>query len=310
MPLKDEPLVISPQGATLKTLRHWLLILFLAALVGTPCFAQGRDDAGNTSAPAAKEATPGIQDNSFLMEEAYNQENGVVQHINTFQRMWSSGDWVYTETDEWPVWTAKHQLSVMTVVNHAGDYPGSGAGLGDTAFNYRYQLIGNGESKIAVSPRLTMLFASGNPVQGRGFGGNGVQISLPMSVVHGKRFVSHWNVGTTIIPHQKNDAGQKASAYDVNLGNSVVWLINPRFNAFVETLWGSTEDVVAPGKTVRSQSLYINPAIRWAYNFKSGLQIVPGLGMPIGVGPSAGDKGVFLYLSFEHPFKWVKGKEK
>jgi hypothetical protein len=242
------------------------------------------------------------------MEEAYNQENGVVQHINTFQRMWSSGDWVYTETDEWPVWTAKHQLSVMTVVNHAGDYPGSGAGLGDTAFNYRYQLIGNGESKIAVSPRLTMLFASGNPVQGRGFGGNGVQISLPMSVVHGKRFVSHWNVGTTIIPHQKNDAGQKASAYDVNLGNSVVWLINPRFNAFVETLWGSTEDVVAPGKTVRSQSLYINPAIRWAYNFKSGLQIVPGLGMPIGVGPSAGDKGVFLYLSFRTPVQVGEGE--
>lgn len=27
-----------------------------------------------------------IQDNSFLIEEAYNQEFGVVQHINTFTR--------------------------------------------------------------------------------------------------------------------------------------------------------------------------------------------------------------------------------
>ena len=25
--------------------------------------------------------------------------------------------------------------------------------------------------------------------------------------------------------------------------------------------------------------------------------------MPIGVGPSAGERGVFFYLSFEHPFR-------
>jgi len=27
--------------------------------------------------------------------------------------------------------------------------------------------------------------------------------------------------------------------------------------------------------------------------------------MPIGIGPSAGETGVFLYLSFEHPFSRV-----
>jgi hypothetical protein len=32
------------------------------------------------------------------------------------------------------------------------------------------------------------------------------------------------------------------------------------------------------------------------------LQIVPGLAIPLGLGPSKGDKGVFVYLSFEHPF--------
>ena len=40
--------------------------------------------------------TPPIQDNSFLVEEAYNQERGVVQHISTFSRMWNSKDWSYT----------------------------------------------------------------------------------------------------------------------------------------------------------------------------------------------------------------------
>ena len=32
----------------------------------------------------------GIQDNSFLIEESYNQDYGVVQHINNFERLWQS----------------------------------------------------------------------------------------------------------------------------------------------------------------------------------------------------------------------------
>jgi hypothetical protein len=38
-----------------------------------------------------------IQDNSFLLEEAYNQGTGVVQHISTFA-VGSGGDWGYTFT--------------------------------------------------------------------------------------------------------------------------------------------------------------------------------------------------------------------
>ena len=48
-------------------------------------------------------AQPGIQDNSFLVEEAYNQNFGVVQHISSFTRFFDSKDWNYTFTQEWPV---------------------------------------------------------------------------------------------------------------------------------------------------------------------------------------------------------------
>ena len=41
---------------------------------------------------------PGIQDNSLLAEEAYNQDTNVVQHINFFQRDTRTHDWVYTFT--------------------------------------------------------------------------------------------------------------------------------------------------------------------------------------------------------------------
>jgi hypothetical protein len=53
--------------------------------------------------------------------------------------------------------------------------------------------------------------------------------------------------------------------------------------------------------TVITNSVFINPGMRYAFNFKSGLQIVPGLAMPIGFGSSSGASGVFAYLSFEHP---------
>ena len=39
-----------------------------------------------------------IEDNSFLIEEAYNQEPGVLHHIQTFMRSWTTGQWLYTYT--------------------------------------------------------------------------------------------------------------------------------------------------------------------------------------------------------------------
>ena len=35
---------------------------------------------------------------------------------------------------------------------------------------------------------------------------------------------------------------------------------------------------------------------------------VPGIAVPIGVGPSAGEKGMIFYLSFEHPFALAHSK--
>src|SRR5262245_46967893 len=44
----------------------------------------------------------GIHDNSFLVEEAYNQEHGVVQHINNFIYLAQTKSWAYSFTQEWP----------------------------------------------------------------------------------------------------------------------------------------------------------------------------------------------------------------
>jgi hypothetical protein len=252
--------------------------------------------------PSADE--PGIQDNSFLLEEAYNQEFGVVQHISSFTRLWESKDWVYTFTQEWPVpGDARHQFSYTLPVQHTGALPGSGFGPGDVLLNYRYQLIGNGDSTLAFAPRLSLLLPTGDTAAGRGLGGVGLQTNLPVSVVLHPKLVSHWNAGATFIPNAQDGSGNDAFSAGYNLGQSLIWLARPRFNVMLETVFSSAQSVVGPDQTQWNRSLFINPGIRWAHNFENGLQIVPGISVPVGVGPSGGEKAVLFYLSFEHPFR-------
>jgi hypothetical protein len=233
----------------------------------------------------ADDEVPGISDNSFLVEEAYNQDPGVVQHISTFERG-HEGEWGYSFTQEWPAPNLKHQLSYTLLLDNNGHE----TGIGDAAIHYRYQWIGNSDSRVAVSPRISLLLPTGDDDRGFGEGALGVQVMLPVSTVLTPRFVAHWNAGATFVPSH--------DSHEWTAANSVVWLARPRFNALVETVWTRSEvDGASDSEVV------ISPGIRWSYNFDSGLQIVPGLAIPTPVGPHHGDPSVFLYLSFEHPFR-------
>jgi hypothetical protein len=245
----------------------------------------------------AAEAAP-IQDNSFLIEEAYNQEPGVIHHISSFTRS-SGGSWCYSFTEEWPVLGQTHQASITFNYEQTG--PGA-RGLGDMALNYRWQALGNGESPVAVSPRLTLLLPTGDAARGLGVGGGGFQVNLPISVVLGQRLVTHFNVGGTFASSVAASSGGRGDLTSVAIGQSVVWLARSRLNFLVEPLYTDTE-IAARAGVERTQTLTVNPGVRAAFDLPGGLQIVPGVGLPIGFGPSRGNDAVFLYLSFEHPFR-------
>src|SRR5215218_4324391 len=89
-----------------------------------------------------------IEDNSFLIEEAYNQEAGVVQHISTFAHADEGSDWEYTFTQEWPLFSQRHQLSYTIPLSRAG----GGTGIGDVALHYRYQLLDGTTTPVAIAP--------------------------------------------------------------------------------------------------------------------------------------------------------------
>src|SRR6185295_13275155 len=113
----------------------------LALLLAAPALAQAPDDAP-------------IQDNSFLVEEAYNQGPGVVQHISTFTS--SGGAWVYGFTQEWPLGGMRSQGSYALALAHDSAH---GTGPGDVALNYRYQLIGTASAadRLFLAPRVSVL---------------------------------------------------------------------------------------------------------------------------------------------------------
>lgn len=243
-----------------------------------------------------------IEDNSFLMEEAYNQEEGVIQHISSFMYV-KSKTWIYSFTDEWPVPGRKNQLSVTLPVLSNGN-----AGLGDVALNYRYQAIFR--ERLAFSPRLSLLFPSGNYHSGLGSGAMGYQLNLPVSILLSRKVVSHYNLGVTYLPISKNTDGSKTEIINYNYGVSIIVLLSAHLNFMFETVGYTTIKKETNSDTQISNSLLINPGFRYAINCKSGLQIVPGIATPIGFILSKGEFDIFAYLSFEHPLWKPKSKSK
>jgi hypothetical protein len=265
-----------------------LALLSLALLLGRPLAAQ------TSVAPVPAP----ISDNSFLVEEAYNQEAGVVQHIGTYRRD-RAGDWLATFTQEWPAPTQRDQLSYTVPIQTA---VGGGSGLGDVIINYRRQLLGADEDPIWFAPRLSAIIPTGSVGKGTGAGGPGLQLNLPLSVQLTEQLVTHFNAGGTLI-RARTDAGVRKTARSVNAAASAIWLLAPTFNLMLEGAWDRTESLDDIGGRVAANSFVLLPGVRAAINLPSGMQIVPGIGVPIGLGPSRGERDLFLYLSVEHAFK-------
>lgn len=256
---------------------------FSAALLATFVFGL------SVSAQAEK-----IEDNSFLVEEAYNQEPGVIQHIFTWQKK-TEGAWDASFTEEVPVGTQSHQLSATVPYSRTAD-PAGHSGLGDVLLNYRYQWLAN--DIAAVAPRLSVVFPSGDTDKGLGVGATGLQMNLPVSVSINEQWVTHVNVGWTYLADAKNTAGQKATNTSVSFGGSVIYLMSETFNLMFEMVGSGKESTTADKTVGREVSLTLNPGFRYAINTDAA-QIVLGAALPVETIPGRGF-GVFLYTSIEH----------
>lgn len=269
----------------------------LAALLLVCRTGAATEPAGEKAVSASTDRVGPIQDNSFLLEEAYNQEPGVIQHISTFS-VARGGAWIGSFTEEWPVNGQFHQLSVTVPFARVGGEANRPSGLGDVLLNYRIQAAGSGDSRIAFAPRLSLVTPSGDAARGLGNGGWGLQVNLPLSVELTAKLVTHTNAGATRTLGARGAAGPRDA---FNLAQSFTWLAGRRFNPLLEVSWLRFQEAADAASPTWSTQLFVSPGVRWAIDFPSGLQVVPGIAFPVGVGPSRGERSVFFYLSFEHP---------
>jgi hypothetical protein len=163
--------------------------------------------------------------------------------------------------------------------------------------------MAQGETGVYLAPRLSVLLPVGDERRGRGAGGMGLQAALPLSLRPRPWLALHANAGLTWTPRARNAAGVTGRTVGTTLGGSAIWLVRPRFNALIELLWLTSEQIVGPDLRQRQDAVLLNPGIRWAYDFSGGLQVVPGIAYTVSLSEGGGPDALFLYLSFEHPFR-------
>ncbi len=211
-----------------------------------------------------------LNDNSFLIEEGYNQEENVIQHIfaigvKDIEALSSS----YTE--EWPLSGQSHQLSLSI---NWGDY------IGDLLINYRYQLLLN--EVIAFAPRISIIFPTADKRFSEDGSKWGLESNMPVSIDVSKRIAVHLNAGV------RYDITQGKTEFVA--GGSYVFVILKYFELLNEYIF-SFED---SGK----KSFVTGAGFRSGIDLKDNFQIVPGIGFYRDV--SLGLNFIFLYLSAEH----------
>jgi len=252
------------------------------------------------SEPLAK----GIQDNSFFIEEAYNQEPGVVQHIFNLAIDFTNGSREIgpSFTQEWPVFSQTHQFS-YTVGALGGD---GAAGMADLMINYRWQAAMESASFPAFSPRVSLILATGDADRGFGSGGPGWQVNLPFSK-QTNDWYWHWNVGLTWLERAKASfqdgdlrvvrRDQLASPF---FAGSAIYRLRPMFHLMLESVLNFDETIEE--LDVRRETIFtLSPGVRAGWDI-GDKQVVLGVAVPI-TWTSEPDAGVFVYASYELPFK-------
>ena len=241
-----------------------------------------------------KRIAKALQDNSFLVEEAYNQEPGVVQHILNMRKQ--GRDFALVFTQEWPILSQTHQFSYSIPYGRLRSGNQRASGIGDVFLNYRYQAMTETMTRPAFAPRVSFIVPSGDETRGLGDGSTGLQFNLPFSKIVSDRVTVHANLGYT----RMFDI-QGFSTNNHFAGGSMIYAASRVLNFMLEGLHSWSQEVDA-GAIARERSFTLSPGVRYAFNLEAG-QLVIGVGAPVVFTSNQPTSyGATLYLSFEHSF--------
>jgi DtxR family Mn-dependent transcriptional regulator len=289
----DRQFTIGARAAT-KVLVQAVQALLLCLLA--PALALAQSGAAPRPSPSEPFA---IMDNSFLVEEAFNQDAGIFQNILGFQRQ--DRAWSLAFTQEWPVVSQKHQLSYTLP---AAGFPGR-SGFGNVSINYRYQATVEEAGRPAFSPRVSLIVPTGN--RDLFLRATGVQLNLPFSKQHGDLYF-HWNGGFTWYPSAKASPGQTTvvpettALFSPQVAGSGIYRVRQMFNLMLEGALAWEEVPAIDGSTTRETVFTLSPGARGGWNLGDH-QLIVGAAVPVTWVRSDSSAGVLLYFSYELPFR-------
>jgi hypothetical protein len=264
--------------------------------------------AGGIVAAAGPRPIDGFDDNSFLVEEAYNQERGEVQH--TFNAVYSNDfkrrGWSFNFEQEWWLFTEDHQVAFSIPFFHLWEESRRHNGVGDIQIGYRYQLTNEEPEIPAFAPGFSLILPTGDRDKGTGNGVVGYEWTIAASKKLGRRLAMHANLGLSYLPkirirlNDERRLSPKRSLVSYDVGASVVFALSSDVHVLLEWLGEFEAEINDKGKKERDFKALLSPGIRAAVINKDDVQTVLGVGIPIGVNGPADNYGVFLYLSVEH----------
>jgi DtxR family Mn-dependent transcriptional regulator len=268
-----------------------MLMLALVVSFATSSFAQ--TETKRRAEPFA------IADNSFLVEEAFNQEPGIFQNLAGV--VVANGNWGLTFTQEWPLASQTHQLSFSVSALDKG----TGTGIGDTLINYRYQVSLDEPGRVAFSPRVSAIIPTGDVPRLRGSGSMGLQFNLPFSKQSGDWYW-HWNGGVTWLPWADSLSLLSDEQGDVDLVSpflaaSSIYRVRQMFNVMVESVV-RFDSLTEPEGNRRETAFLLSPGARGGWNIGEK-QLVLGAAVPMAWVGGEVEPGLLIYLSYELPFK-------
>lgn len=244
-----------------------------------------------------------IVDNSFLVEEAYNQEASIFQNIFGALRN-EGGQWAATFTQEWPAPSVRHQLSYALVFDNEGR-----GSMGDVAINYRYQLRTGEGGGTALSPRVSLLLRARRE-HSLEAARVGIELNLPASRQFGDIFL-HGNAGVRMYPQVESSvfplpvelqAPRDVSLVNPFLAGSAILRVKPMVNLMFESVVLFEERIVGRATTARDTTVILSPGTRFGWNLGDH-QLVLGAAVPFEHGSGETTAGIFGYASWELPFR-------
>ncbi len=240
-----------------------------------------------------------LEDNSFLLEEAYNQKPGEFQFIQGYRSFHSGKEYHFISDGEMALGSEKHQFSYqITRLKEEVDH----GSFGDTTLNYRIQSVN--ELDFLMAHRFGLILPSGSVKENSGYGVTGFKYVQASSFLLSDEWDNHWNLLFTHYPEAKvKFSDKRRTLNEYGISSSLVYHWKENLNFLLEGIYEAHEKLNFKNQKKYDYHFILNPGVRTAIDLSwKETQTAPGISFPVRYQEDQIDHGVVLYLSIEPKF--------